>query len=259
MQVQLLPGILALLILTGCGGNEVNDAEPEVVKVEAVIPEEDTFAYDTLKGMYIGKFAGSDIRIILNYVSGKNAIGYNIHKGLQRNLKGKVTRSGDSIRIVLSEPGDHEYDGIFTLDFIGDDHAPKGFWVSNSGKIPKRTFTLKKLVFEEPENEGDVNMSNFANIFGYLSDTIGDYQFMDDGLCLFQYYPGEHDYENHLDQFTEVRGSWSLDGKTVTVEWQPNRIFADRKSVFTISRSEWDELTLSRGENDILYNYYYGP
>ncbi len=256
MHRILLASGLLIYIFSGCSEES---AQPDtlVEKVPAVIPEEDLFDYDTLQGMYIGDFAGSDIRIILNYVSMKNAIGYNIHKGLLRNLTGKVSRSGDSVTIILNEPGDNEFDGVFTLNFVGDDHKPTGTWESNSGKIPKRNFELKKMIRKEAKDENDINLSNFADHFGYLSDTIGDYQFKDDGLCIFEYYP-KHDYEGRVEQLVEVRGSWSLDGKTVTVEWQPSKAFPDRKSVFTIFRTEWDELTLKNGDQE-LYNHYYGP
>ena len=97
-------------------------------------------------------FGGSSILIILNYVSGQNAIGYNIHKGLQRNITGKVSRSGDSIQVTLNEPGDNKYDGIFTLDFIGIDKSPKGNWTANDPKIPSQNFKLKKIDQKENNN-----------------------------------------------------------------------------------------------------------
>ena len=41
----------------------------QVKKIEPVIPEADNFDYDTLRGLYMGDFGGSPIRIVLNYVS----------------------------------------------------------------------------------------------------------------------------------------------------------------------------------------------
>ncbi|OFZ52785.1 MAG: hypothetical protein A3D92_21560 [Bacteroidetes bacterium RIFCSPHIGHO2_02_FULL_44_7] len=256
MFTKLLLSILLIFFLLSCGDSE-NEVVTNIDKIEASIPEEDPFDYDTLQGMYIGDFGGSDIRVILNYVSSKNAIGYNIHKGLQRNITGKVTRSGDSIQLVLQEPGDNEFDGVFTLLFTGDKSKLTGFWESNSGKIPKRSFKLKKVIYVEAKDEKDINMSNFADYYSYLSDTIGHYSFKDDGLCLFEYYPVT-DYENYVEQLVEVRGSWSLKGQVVTVNWQPNKIFPSRKSEFTIFRSEWGDFTLKSGDEE-LYNYRYGP
>lgn len=251
-----LLGILSSYLVS-CGNPE-EEKETEKIEVAAEIPEEDTFDYDTLQGMYIGDFAGSDIRIILNYVSSKNAIGYNIHKGLQRNINGKVSRSGDSVTMILQEPGDNEYDGTFSLLFIGNDLHPTGIWESFSGKISKKKFKLDKIVFREAKNEDDINDSNFASYFNYLADTVGHYEFHNDGLCLYIYYPNP-DYENHLDQLVEIQGTWSLKGRNVTVDWQPNAVFPDRKSLFTVTRSEYGEFTLESENGEELYNYYYGP
>jgi hypothetical protein len=49
------------------------------------------------------------------------------------------------VQIVLNEPGDHEFDGVFTLYFVGNDYEPTGIWKSNSGKLKERNFNLSKL------------------------------------------------------------------------------------------------------------------
>lgn len=256
MKYSYLIIVLTCSFFISCGSNEpeINE-EVKVEKVDPEIPEPDTFNYDTLKGMYIGEFGGSDIRIILNYVSSKNAIGYNIHKGLQRNLNGKVTRSGNSIKLVLNEPGDNKFDGIFTIDFIDEDEHPKGIWEPNDKNLPKRNFRLEKLIVKEAK-EGEINLLNFSDYFNYLSDTVGNYQFMDDGLCIFEYYP-KTDYEERIEQLIKVNGSWSLNGQEVTIEWQPNDIFPEEPMVFKIIKSEYEELTLKSKDRE-LWNYYYG-
>ena len=255
MSIRLLFSGLLSLLLFSCVEETVTEDKVEITEVEAVIPDEDLFDYDTLKGMYVGDFAGSDIRIILNYVSQTNAIGYNIHKGLQRNLNGKVSRNGDSVQIVLHEPGDHEYDGVFTLNFIGNDYTPKGFWESNSGKIPKRNFELLKMVKPTVRGNDDIDYTNFSDFMGYVSDTIGDYRFKEDGMCIFEYYPTTDD-EERVEQLVEIRGTWSLKGKTLTIDWQPNNHFPERKMLFELVENEWEELVL-KGEDRTLHQQYW--
>ena len=85
------------LVLFSCSTPEKPEDVITINHIEAEIAEEDNYDYDTLSGMYIGDFAGSDIRIRLNYVSKKNAIGYNNYKGLQRNLTGKVSREDKKV------------------------------------------------------------------------------------------------------------------------------------------------------------------
>lgn len=249
-------GVFLMIIvgLISCGGPEKNKQQVQIKKIKAEIAPEDKFDYDTLKGIYSGDFGGSEIRIILNYVSGSNAIGYNIHKGLLRNLKGKVTRSGDSVLMVLHEPGDHEFDGIFNLTFIGNDLKPTGEWESLSKKISKRKFKLAKMIQPKDDDE-KITASNFTRFYNYLYDTLGDYRFEDDGLCTYQYYPYK-DEETRVEQLIKVRGSWSLTDSILSIDWQPNKRFKNNRMIFITRKNEYEEPYLE-GEGMQLYNYWY--
>lgn len=256
MQNKLFTLIITSFILASCG-SETKPEIKETVKIEYIdneIPPVDDFHYDTLQGMYTGDFAGSEIRVILNYVSGTNVIGYNIHKGLQRNINGKLTKSGDTILMMLPEPGDHEFDGVFELTFIGIDKKPKATWTSNSGKISAKNFNLKKLEAPKNDKEG-INISNFADYFGYVYDTIGNYTFESDGYCVYEYYPKE-DETNRVEQLKEIKGNWSLNGNIVTIEWQKNNVFPEQKMMFEIIKDEYEEYML-KGNDRNLYYYYF--
>lgn len=255
MRTRLLFSGLPLLLLFSCTEETITKNEVQITEVEAIISEEDLFDYDTLQGMYIGDFGGSDIRIILNYVSQTNAIGYNIHKGLQRNLNGKVSRIGDSVVIVLSEPGDHKFDGVFTLTFIGNDYEPKGLWTANSKNIPTKSFELLKMVKPKVNSGSTVDYTNFADMMGYMSDTIGDYQFKEDGLCIFEYYPST-DREERVEQLVEIKGTWSLAGNILTIDWQPNKHFTDRRMLLDLVENEWGELIL-KGNDRTLHPQFW--
>lgn len=246
----------SIILLFGSCGSEPVDAEQktEIEYIENEIPPVDDFQYDTLKGMYTGDFGGSEIRIILNYVSGTNVIGYNIHKGLQRNINGKLRKSGDSIIMSLPEPGDHKFDGVFELTFLGIDKKPRANWTSNSGKIPAKNFNLKKL--ETPKDSKDgINMSNFTDYFSYVYDTLGNYRFEQDGFVLYEYYP-KTDEINRVEQLKEVKGMWSLTGNSVTIDWQKNSVFPEPKMTYEIVKSEYEEHML-KGKDRNLYYYYY--
>lgn len=244
---------ICILSITLISCSETVEVKNEVTieKIEPTIPPEDNYDYDTLQGMYIGGFGGSDIRIILNYISKKNAIGYNIHKGLQRNITGKVTRSGDSVQLVMTEPGDNEFDGVFTINFIGNDDAPYGTWESNSGEIPKQEFKLKKVIQPDEDDFEEVTITNFSRIFNLVRDTIGNYSFNNDGLVILEYYEGEYNYEDleSLDQMKQLKGSWSLKGTHVTINWEPNKIFPNNKLELDIVEHEYGGFSLE-GEGD---------
>lgn len=235
---KLLLFAVAAIALLSCN-KEPQEQSVKIEKIEAQIPEEDTFPYDTLQGMYMADFGGSPIRIIINYASGKNAIGYNIHKGLQRNIMGKVTRSGDSVQLVLAEPGDNKYDGVFTINFVGIDKAPKGTWEANDKSIPGQTFTLKKIEKQKDQEAGELDVTNFASNFSQMSDSIGEYHFQDDGLVILKYYP-DNDEDWDKQQFKELKGSWELNGDKVTINWEPNKIFKGNRLDLEIVESEYE-------------------
>lgn len=248
--------LIASVVLFSCGEDKSKEPVVQIKKIETEIGPEDDFYYDTLKGMYTGDFGGSEIRIILNYVSGSNAIGYNIHKGLQRNLQGKVSREGDKVSIILNEPGDHEFDGIFKLTFTGKMESPTGVWESLSGKISKKNFKLKKIVRKKDDDDYyTLNQVNFTNLFSYCYDTLGDYRFEQDGLCVYEYYPKKDD-ETRVEQMIRVKGSWSLSDSIVAIDWQPNKRFKNSRMIFIVRRGEYEEPYLD-GEGMKIYNHWY--
>lgn len=212
----------------------------EELIVEEVQPEisTDDFHYDTLAGIYQGDFAGSQIKILLRYVSSSKVIGYNIHKGLKRNLNGSVRKSNDSIYLELKEPGDHEFDGVFNLVFIGDDHQPTGMWVSNSGKLKPKKLALDKLIIPEVDDNEKLTEFTFTRFFSYLSDSVGDYQFMKDGMVHFEYYPN-YDNEDRVEQLKKINGSWQYKDSIVKVDWQPNDVFPDKQSTYRVKPTDW--------------------
>lgn len=227
------------------------------VKIQPELIVLDEFNYDTLKGIYTGDFAGSKIRIILNYVSKSNAIGYNIHKGLQRNISGKVLKSNDSIFISLAEPGDHEFDGVFNLTFIGEDNNPSAIWASNSGEIKPKNFSLEKSIQNNIDSE-ELSEKSISEYFGMASDTIGDYFFEDDGFVSMKYYAFS-DMENRIEQYSEIKGTWSFDqtNKTINIDWEKNDVFEEQTETFDIIKEEYEFFMKERSENGRTITTFY--
>lgn len=217
---------------------------------------------DTLKGIYLGDFGGSDIRLVINYISNKHAVGYNIHKGLQRNISGSVELKDETVELLLAEPGDNEFDGVFHLSINKETLVIEGYWQSNNGKIPKKHFTLEKLsgMRERDKIEGldkDVKLTsyNFADYFNHLSDSIGELEFNENGMCTYKYYPN-FDENERREQFISFTGSWTLKQDNVIIEWQKNSVFPNRQSVFTIIKSgdsEYYYFVSLKGENRTFY------
>src|SRR5690606_17933885 len=90
-------GITGLLLSTSCSSNTdttKNNLTAEKTTVDSVTLEEwfPETNFDTLRGLYTGDFGDGFINVVLTYVNDKKAIGYNVHKGLQRNLSGSVVQ-----------------------------------------------------------------------------------------------------------------------------------------------------------------------
>lgn len=223
------------------------------------INENFTFEYnfDTLKGIYIGDFGGSDIRLVLNFISNKHAVGYNIHKGLQRNVSGQVKISEKTIDIVLSEPGDNEFDGIFAIKINKEDFSINGYWKANDPKISKKYFNLEKLSNhknnEEQEENVILNKYNFSDYFYQVMDSLGKISFSSDGLCTYKYYPNTDDTERK-EQLVSFKGSWTLKNDELKIEWQKNSVFKNSKTSFDIIRnSEYLYDAILKGEQREFY------
>lgn len=256
MKTYFLTLISILLIITACSEQPIANTEEtetaELVEVSEIFPE---FDWDTLKGMYIGDFAGSDIRINITYISSKNVVGYNIHKGLLRNISGKVGQSTDSLVLNMEEPGDNKFDGTFQLFVNRDNLKINGIWVPFDKKITPKTFTLQKVIPLEYDEKAPITNGNFSNYYNYVGDSLGEFIFAEDGFVLYSYYPNNA-AKGRKDQLETVKGSWSVKGKKVTVNWQPNTAFPRTTSVFDITSDEYQRLLVGEGrELSEMYGY----
>lgn len=172
----------------------------------------------SIKGLYSGDFGGSPIYININYAQGKYVAGYNTHKGLRRNLSGEIKQEGDQWQVTLHEPGDHQFDGIFSIRFNKDFSEGKGSWKPvNAGATSEKTFIL-----EPSRNESEL---------GYFTADHADIFFAADGSCMLQYYPKSGDTA-FAPQMEIVRGTYLLKDSTIEVSWQAHTQFGKRNSVF---------------------------
>lgn len=160
-----------------------------------------------MQGTYYGHYSKGLLTLVINYISGNIASGYDLHKGLRRNLNGEVKQNGNRLDFVLKEPGGNPYDGtfIFSLDTLTLKIAGK--WVpSDSTKAYSGPLDLLRKV----ETEGD-------ELYDWVGD-LGDLSFANDGTCTLQYYPSKEDNS----QLKTVRGNYERIGDTVRIDWQRN-------------------------------------
>ena len=126
------------------------NSEDETKKTNSVKSE-----YKYLLGKWKGKLRDKNLTIVIENIDGKTVTGYNIAGSNKRALKGMIypedrDRGGDCFdctvyKLVLSEPGDDKWDGVFTVYFEkyeevnidggGFTYSGSGKWKSNNGKL----------------------------------------------------------------------------------------------------------------------------
>jgi len=114
-------------------------------------------------GTYSGSFNKGIMTLVINYISGKTASGYNIHKGLRRNFNGEVTRKGSELNFVLNEPGDNPFDGTFYFTLDTASLLIRGKWVAkDSAKISTKKLALSR----RPEAEEEMGSNQWTTVGG---------------------------------------------------------------------------------------------
>jgi hypothetical protein len=171
-------------------------------------------------GTYKGDFGGSAIYLTINYCSGHKIAGYNTHKGLRRNVSGTIAHKGNKWEIQLSEPGDHEFDGIFSLVMDTSLSKASGSWKPAGNKsLAEKRFTITKL------NTDDGSL-------GYFAGDHCDMDFSADGTCTLNYYDKLND-STFSGQMNTLRGTWEQQaGKEIIVNWQSNGTYGKQSTTF---------------------------
>lgn len=226
---------LLIILFTSCKGNK--ELTPEnTVDSESSVQELPDYYFDTLQGIYSGQFGDKEINIRLNYVTEHNAVGYCVVNGLIRNLSGKVEQTQDSVKLVLEEPGDNQYDGTFYLSIHKTNFNVNGKWepfrLSGSKKVSLKRKIL--LNYADIDENTPVNDQSFSLFFERGIDSLGSYFFNPDGHVKYEFYDSPDDFETESGTMKIANGSWTLKKGIVTIYWQPNFAFPNLKSQFKL-------------------------
>jgi len=163
-------------------------------------------------GVYTGNFNKGLITLAINYISGVHVSGYNIHKGLRRNINGVVQQKDGVLEFVLKEPGDNPMDGTFYLSQNTESLAIKGKWVPfDSTKTGSKRLTLTR----QPEEEVIKDDNQWTTVGG--GDTT--LTFNNNGTCEYAFYERP---EDSTSQLVTVRGNYERKVDTFRIEWQKN-------------------------------------
>jgi hypothetical protein len=131
-------------------GNSKDESAEDNKKASKIKSE-----YKFLLGKWNGSLRNKTLTIVIEDIDGNTVSGYNIAGTNKRPLTGRIypddqDRGGPEpplsvYKLVLSEPGDDKWDGVFTLylekyeeenlDGGGYNYLGSGSWKSNNGKL----------------------------------------------------------------------------------------------------------------------------
>jgi hypothetical protein len=219
-----IPLIVCTAILSGCASP---DKTPALAADSSAIVT--AMMQATAWGTYKGDFDGSPIFITVNYAGNNHIAGYNVHKGLRRNLSGKLSQEGDGWAVQLNEPGDHPYDGRFHLVFDKTFTTAHGKWTPlNTPSLREKQLTLTRLSSNDAAQTGNEEFMSYA-----LPGEHADITFDTDGSCKLNYYEKIND-SSYAPQLNTVRGTWERTGDEIRVNWEHNEQFGKRNSTFKL-------------------------
>ncbi len=198
-----------------------NNSAPEKKEAATSVP----YDYSKLEGRYRGDFGGSgDILVVLRHVTDRNAVGYDMHKGLRRNISGEFTPADKGFKFVLHEPGDNKFDGIFEFTLDTSNRQITGTWKpANNPDLGNKSYTLKKDMSD--------TVAIAQNEISVFADSLGELNFEEGGLCIYRYYPKDANGKT-AEQFLEIKGNWKMVDEKYMVDWQKNQLFSNKQSIF---------------------------
>ena len=180
-QILILPiSALMLYVFNACGNSEipVTDTQENTLSTdtttEEIIIEEEVFTQEmndpaiVMLGTWKGEMSGKDLTIVIEKIDGNEIFGYNTLGDTRRDLTGTFTDGSwdqpcsKAYEATLNEPGDDEWDGVFTIKFVGYEAEEEtvdgdlgcvgsligsegmGKWKPNNGKAAKDFQLLKE-------------------------------------------------------------------------------------------------------------------
>ncbi|NTS40913.1 hypothetical protein HRG84_08335 [Flavisolibacter sp. BT320] len=209
---------LVSLFFTGLFFSCQQNPQTEVAQVKGKTLPTLPLAPEKVKGTYSGDFKGSPISLVLNYVSHQHASGFNVHKGLMRNLSGRIAFSEGKLQLELSEPGSNQYDGIFSLLLDTATWQGSGTWKPFK-KGEEASFTFQRMA----QKEDEYGQQFFDSSVNYIS-------LKPDGSCTYTYLTDS----TQTGQTLTIRGNYKKEGAGITIFWQKNAVFPSGKSTFTL-------------------------
>ena len=225
--------VLAILFFAACNKKSSTESGSTEPVGKFYVPK---YAVDNFQGTYTGSFDKGFLTLVINYVSGKNVSGYNLHKGLRRNVNGVMTEENGKFNFELKEPGDNPFDGTFSFTIDTTNFALTGTWKPfDESKTSAKQLALTKKPADTSDYISQLG-SWIPNSGTYATDTI--LQFDPQGTCEYNFYqkPGDS-----TSQMISVKGNFVANKDTIIIEWQKNEYTPEQKMTMVIKHKKIKE------------------
>lgn len=236
--------LIIFIVLVSCGKKAGSTSDSNTDTTQTNTTEiTSNYPTDSLRGEYIGGFGANTIVISVNYINGKSASGYNIVRGLRRNIKGEVSNQGAYFYFNLKEPGGDPNDGIFRFTIDTATLSLEGSWVAfDSTKIKSRNYKLTRRVYQHQEYEG-------MDGTWFLNDLKVKFNKDKTGLAEGHWW----NEKTEVTEDVEIPFTWIDKKESVLIEWAHNNIFLSSKMEFTREKTEFEEMLISG--DYVMYRY----
>ncbi|MBF0598236.1 YARHG domain-containing protein [Faecalibacter rhinopitheci] len=180
--------ILLLMIMFSCKNEKQNNlATPETTDT---IQSENIEISESDYGLWAGIFEADSvdynrseifsvsnrIGFVIQKITDEDVKGYSVTAGNMRPFVGTIKNTDSTRYVVVTEPGDHKYDGTFKFNIAPNNDSIYGFWYSKRKDLPvySRKFSLKRKDFRY-----DSNLMLKPNTFEYDEGEVENYPLVD--------------------------------------------------------------------------------
>jgi hypothetical protein len=108
-----------------------------------------------LIGAYTGGFGSKQIILFIDVVTEDSIGGSSMVAGGSRNFKGTYTLNNGTYSVIVKEPGDNKFDGVFAFSFnTNKPDIITGNWKPNTASVAAKMYILQRKPFSYQKDLG---------------------------------------------------------------------------------------------------------
>lgn len=185
---------LLILLLWSCGNEKPAPAAtdgaaalPAPVQTPAAARQTDSPLLGSYVGFFQAKVYDTDqnitwsnkITVFLDSVQGEQLFGHSVVAGNVRPFSGTLRREGGQYVAAVREPGDDQYDGVFSMTIGADGQMIKGTWQAYKKLgVSERQYELKRRRFQYDPGLDLPEDAGWADLYNTYDERTGKAEFL---------------------------------------------------------------------------------